>query len=425
MSNRSDSNPNLVSPGEIKPASMELEAVRKKLAEAKGPKYWRTLEELSDQQAFGELLEREFPRQAAEWVDPVSRRNFLKLAGASMALAGITGCTKQPLEQILPYVRQPEELIPGRPIFYATAMPIHGHALPLIVETHEYRPTKVEGNPQHAASLGATDVFAQASILDLYDPDRSTVLTHMGEGRPWGEFVLAMENEVAAQKANQGVGLRFLTEAISSPTFAWQMKTVQRLFPQAKWHRWQPVNRDSARAGSKLAFGGYYDAIYKFDAADVVLSLDADFLSGSWFPGFVRYSRDFIRGRKLINGNQMNRLYVVESSPTTTGAKADHRLVLRPSEVESVARALAAKVGLSAAPGKLNDAQQKWVDAVADDLSSHKGKCLVVPGEFQSPAVFALAQAINGALGNVGQTVSYIDPVEADAVEHGQSIREL
>ncbi|HMC29791.1 MAG TPA: TAT-variant-translocated molybdopterin oxidoreductase, partial [Candidatus Angelobacter sp.] len=425
MSNKNDSNLNLVSVGEIKPASLELDAVRKKLAEAKGPKYWRTLEELSNQQAFGELLEREFPRQASEWVDPVSRRSFLKLAGASMALAGLAGCTKQPLEEILPYVRQPEQLIPGKPIFFATAMPFHGHALPLLVETHEFRPTKVEGNPQHAASMGATDLFAQASILDLYDPDRSTVLTHMGEGRPWGEFVLALNAEAAAQKATQGAGLRFLTGAISSPALAWQMKAVQRLYPQAKWHRWEPVNRDSARAGSKLAFGGYYDALYKFDAADVVVSLDADFLSGSWFPGFVRYARDFMRRRKLDKGNEMNRLYVAESSPSTTGGKADHRLVLRPSEVDSLARYLASKLGVAAQGGHLSDQQQKWSDAVAADLLQHKGKCLVVPGEFQSPAVHALAHAMNVALGNVGQTVTYIDPVEADPVEHGQSIREL
>src|ERR1700757_5055302 len=215
MSNRSDSKPDLVSPGEIKPASMELEAVRKKLAEAKGPKYWRTLEELADQKAFGELLEREFPRQASEWVDPVSRRGFLKLAGASMALAGLAGCTRQPLEQILPYVRQPEQLVPGKPIFYATAMPFHGHALPLLVETHEFRPTKIEGNPAHAASMGATDLFAQASILNLYDPDRSTTLTHMGESRSWGDFAVDLNKAINGSteapgglKAKQGAGLR-------------------------------------------------------------------------------------------------------------------------------------------------------------------------------------------------------------------------
>jgi MoCo/4Fe-4S cofactor protein with predicted Tat translocation signal len=426
MSNKSDSNTNLVSVSEIKPASLELDEVRQKLAAAKGPKYWRTLEELSGQQAFGEMLEREFPRQASEWVDPVSRRSFLKLAGASMALAGLAGCTKQPLEQILPYVRQPEQLIPGKPIFYATAMPFHGHALPLLVETHEFRPTKVEGNPQHPASLGATDLFAQASILDLYDPDRSTVLTHMGESRPWGEFALALAAEAAAQKATQGAGLRFLSGSVSSPTFAWQMKAVQGLYPQAKWHRWEPVNRDGARAGSKLAFGGYYDAIYKFDAAAVIVSLDADFLSGSWYPGFVRYARDFARGRKLENGNQMNRLYVAESSPSTTGAKADHWLALRPSEVDAVARYMAGKLGAGAGGGELgNEAQKLWADAVVADLQAHKGKALVVPGEFQSPAVHALAHAMNAALGSVGQTVTYIEPVEADPVEHGQSIREL
>src|SRR5258708_30920469 len=185
MSKKSDTNSNLVPVGDIKPAKLELETVRQKLSEAKGPKYWRTLEELSERREFGEMLEREFPRHASEWVDPVSRRSCLKLAGASMALAGLAGCTKQPLEQILPYVRQPEELIPGKPIYYATAMPFAGYAMPLLVETHEFRPTKVEGNPQHACSLGATDLFAQASILGLYDPDRSTLLTYPRQPAPW------------------------------------------------------------------------------------------------------------------------------------------------------------------------------------------------------------------------------------------------
>src|SRR5262252_1294275 len=201
MSKTSDSHPDLIAVSEIKPAraqSEAVEALRKELAGATGPKYWRTLEELTGKHeaAFGELLEREFPRQHSEWIDPVSRRNFLKLAGASMALAGLTGCTKQPLEQILPYVRQPEELIPGRPFFYATAMPFAGYGIPLLVESHEYRPTKIEGNPQHEGSLGATDLFAQASILDLYDPDRSTTPMHMGEARTWGDVAAALRKQV-------------------------------------------------------------------------------------------------------------------------------------------------------------------------------------------------------------------------------------
>src|SRR5215469_6737382 len=201
MSKTSDSHPDPIAVTEIKPARAQSEAVqalRKELAGATGPKYWRTLEELTGKHeaSFGEMLEREFPRQASEWVDPVSRRGFLKLAGASMALAGLAGCTRQPLEQILPYVRQPEELVPGKPIFYATAMPFHGHALPLLVETHEFRPTKIEGNPMHPASMGATDLFAQASILNPYDPDRSTLVTNMGESRPWGDFALAVNSKI-------------------------------------------------------------------------------------------------------------------------------------------------------------------------------------------------------------------------------------
>ncbi|HEU5414482.1 MAG TPA: TAT-variant-translocated molybdopterin oxidoreductase [Candidatus Angelobacter sp.] len=425
MSNNTDSHPDLISPGEIKPANLELETVRKKLAGSTGPRYWRTLQELADQPAFGELLQREFPRGAGEWLDPVSRRGFLKLAGASMALAGLAGCTKQPIEQILPYVRQPEYLVPGKPMFFATAMPFAGYSHPLLVETHEYRPTKIEGNPQHGACLGGTDLFAQASILDLYDPDRSINITYKGEPRPWGEFLGSVRGRVLYHNANQGAGLRFLTGATSSPTFGSQMKAIQQLFPQSRWHRWEPVHRDGAREGSKLAFGGYYDPIYKFEAADVVVSLDGDFLSGSWFPGFVRYARDFM-GRRKNPEKGMNRLYVAESAPTTTGAKADHRVPARNSEIENIARALAAKVGVAGAGGgQISADQQKWVDAAAADLMQHKGKGIVVPGVFQSAAVNALAHAMNAALGNAGQTVTYIDPVEIDPLEHTQSIREL
>jgi MoCo/4Fe-4S cofactor protein with predicted Tat translocation signal len=424
MSKKNDSNSNLIAVSEIKPASPDLDTVRRKLAQAKGPKYWRTLEEFANEKAFGELLEREFPRQASEWVDSVSRRNFLKLSAASLALAGLAGCTKQPLEQILPYVRQPEELIPGKPVFYATAMPFAGHGIPVLVESHEYRPTKIEGNPQHEASLGATDIFAQASILDLYDPDRSTTPTHLGEAKTWADFAAAIRNYVVDQQKKQGAGLRFLTGAVSSPTFGSQMKAIQQMYPQAKWHRYDPVHRDSVRAGSRMALGGYYDPIYKFKAADVVVSLDGDFLSGAWVPGFVRYARDFMSRRKTPE--TMNRLYVAESSPTTTGMKADHRLGLRPSEVEKIARALAAKLGISSGGAAgLSPEQQKWVDAVAADLTQHRGKSLIVPGEFQTPAVQALAHAMNAKLDNVGQTVSYIDPVEIDPVEHAQSIHDL
>src|SRR5580765_1043908 len=176
-----------VCPGKRK--QLDLQAVKEQIEETTGPEYWRSLEELAGSAEFREMMHREFPKGASEWLDGASRRGFLKLMGASLALAGMTACTKQPLEPIVPYVRQPEELIPGRPLFYATAFTMGGYAAPLLVESHMYRPTKVEGNDKHPASVGGTDIFAQASILEMYDPDRSQTINNLGEVRTWGNFV--------------------------------------------------------------------------------------------------------------------------------------------------------------------------------------------------------------------------------------------
>ncbi|HMB80918.1 MAG TPA: TAT-variant-translocated molybdopterin oxidoreductase, partial [Vicinamibacterales bacterium] len=216
--------------------------------------FWRTLEERADDPAFQEHLYNEFPSQIEAITDPVARRTFLKLMGASLALAGVTACTKQPAEKIVPYVRQPEELIPGKPLFYATAMSLGGVATGLLVESHEGRPTKIEGNTLHPGSLGASDVFAQAAILGLYDPDRSQTLTSLGEIRPLWSFLGAMNAALTAQKPLKGAGLRILTESVSSPTLAAQIRDLLARFPSAKWHQWDPASRDNARAGAKLAF---------------------------------------------------------------------------------------------------------------------------------------------------------------------------
>src|SRR3954464_12839336 len=191
---------------------LDLTAVQEKLSTARGPKYWRSLEELSNQEGFNELLEREFPRQASEWLDPVSRRGFLKLMSASLALAGLSACTKQPEEAIVPYVQQPEDLIPGKPLFFATARPTPFGAQPLLVKSQMYRPVKIEGNPDHAMSKGACDTYTQGSLLDLYDPDRMQAISKVGGTRTWGEFVGEMRDAAAAEKAKQGSGIRFLTE---------------------------------------------------------------------------------------------------------------------------------------------------------------------------------------------------------------------
>ncbi|MBZ5707019.1 MAG: TAT-variant-translocated molybdopterin oxidoreductase, partial [Acidobacteriia bacterium] len=198
-----------VCPG--KKHKLDLETARARIAETKGPEFWRSLEELAGSAEFQEMLHREFPKGASEWLDSASRRGFLKLMGASLALAGMTACTKQPLEPIVPYVRQPEEVIPGRPLFFATAFTLGGYASPVLVESHMYRPTKIEGNDQHPASLGGTDVFAQASMLEMYDPDRSQTITHLGDVRTWAGFIEAVRGPLTVQKALQGQGIRILT----------------------------------------------------------------------------------------------------------------------------------------------------------------------------------------------------------------------
>src|ERR1700685_3608361 len=213
-----------VCPG--KKNKLALQPARGQIAQTKGPEYWRSLEELAGSSEFQEMMHREFPKGASEWLDAVSRRGFLKLMGASLAMAGMPACTKQPLEPIVPYVKQPEEVIPARPLFYAPGVPLGDYATPVLVESHLYRPTKVEGNDKHPASLGGTDVFAQASILGLYDPDRSQIITYLGEAHTWGDFQEALRAPIESQKASQGSGIRILTRTTSSPTLADQIRTV-------------------------------------------------------------------------------------------------------------------------------------------------------------------------------------------------------
>src|SRR5713226_1661913 len=318
--------------------------------------YWRSLEELADSPEFHEFVLREYPQQAEEWMDPVERRTFLKLMGASLALAGLSSCVIQPPEKVVPYVKQPEEETPGRGLWFGTAFSLGGIATPLLARSNEGRPTKLEGNPDHPNNRNsdpnnkgssATDIFSQASILTLYDPDRSQTPLYRGETRPWSAFVAeirsAIDKENDGLKAKKGAGLRFLTETITSPTLAAQMKSILADFPEAKWHQYEPVNRDNARAGAMMAFGQPVNTIYDFSKADRILSIGSDFLSA--MPGSLRYARDYAAKRR-INGDktEMNRLYVVESTPTTTGAVAVHRFSIKPSEMETFVWMLAKEI---------------------------------------------------------------------------------
>ena len=402
----------------------DISALRARLEGTRGREYWRSLEALSETPEFEAFLHREFPEHASEWLDPVGRRGFLKLMGASLALAGITACTRQPDERIVPYVRQPEEIVPGKPLFYATAMPLSGSGLGLLVETHEGRPTKIEGNPDHPSSRGATDVFAQAAILDLYDPDRSQTLSNLGEIRPFGAFIGAMRTVVNAQQAKQGSGIRLLTETVASPTLAAQIDELVTRFPQAKWIQWEPVGRHQAREGSRLAFGDYVDAQYTIEKADVIFSIDADFLCNG--PGGVRHARAFASRRRIEgDASQMNRLYAIESTPTNTGTKADHRLPLRASQIEAVARAVAAGLGIPGVTGNPPQAAARWIAPLVKDLQAHRGRSLVIPGDAQPAVVHALAHAMNQALGNVGATVVYTQTAEARPTNQFTALADL
>ena len=411
----------------MKKDPLDLAQIRQRLATLQGREYWRSLEELAETEDFKALLHREFPAQAFASMDTVSRREFLKLMGASLALAGLGGCADQPDEKIVPYVRAPEEIVPGKPLFFATAFPLGGIASGVLVESHMGRPTKIEGNPQHPASLGGTDAFAQASVLTFYDPDRSQVVTNAGRISTLNAFLASVGTELEAQRLSRGAGLRVLTETVTSPTLARQLQTLLNKFPEAKWHQYEPVGRDNTRAGARLAFGHTVNTTYRFDKVDIILALDADFFS--WSPGNLRYARNFATKRRVRRGQtEMNRLYAVEGTPSITGAMADHRLILRAGEIENFARAVTQKLGLKVEPmtgGHLSPVQAKWTDALVRDLQRHRGSSIVLAGEQQPPVVHALAHAINTVLDNVGNTVFYTDSIEANSVLQIESLREL
>lgn len=387
--------------------------MRDRILETQGKEYWRSLEEFADTDEFHEFIQREYPDNAEEWNDPVGRRTFLKIMGASLALAGLSGCVYQPPESIVPYVRQPEEYVPGKPLYFATAFTMGGVASGLLVKSNEGRPTKIEGNPDHPASLGATDLFAQASLLTLYDPDRSQTITYREEISTWPAFLADMRKNLDDQKGKQGAGLRFLTETTTSPTLGNQFKAILAEYPSAKWYQYEPANRDNVRAGAEMAFDQPVNTVYRFELAERILSLDADFLSCG--PGTVRYVRDFSKKRRVEQGKTtMNRLYMVESTPTITGAKADHRLTLRPSQIENFANAIARALSVSKLPQSSAPyvEHSEWISVVARDLLANRGKSIVIAGDEQPPAVHVLAHAMNEALGNVGTTIVYTDPIE-------------
>lgn len=404
---------------------MTFDALRERLQASSGRAFWRSLDELAETPEFRQMLENEFPEG---WQDAPDRRKFLALMAAPLAMAGLTSCAGLPERKIVPYVRQPEEVIPGAPVFYATAMPLGSRSLGLLVESHQGRPIKAEGNPDHPASLGATDTFAQAAVLELWDPDRSQVVLHRGEVSDWGSFLHQVETLRGGLQSKGGGGFRLLTEAVFSPTLGAQIQQLTARYPGMKWHQYEPVNRDAARRAARTVFGEDVNTLYRLDEAATVVSLDADFLGT--MPGSVAYARQFAARRHpdSTSGAEMLRLYAAEPMPTVTGTMADHRLRMRASEVEGLGRALAAELGVRVSTGAdagVASGAKDWVQLAARDLESHRGSGVVIPGQFQPESVHVLAHLMNHALGNVGRTVFYTDPLEVEPVDQAESIQDL
>ena len=390
------------------------------------PKFWRSLEEYAGEKNFDEMVQREFPRFAAEFTDPVSRRKFIGLMGASLALAGMTGC-RQPSGTVVPNVVDTEGVIQGKPVTFASAFPLSGYGTGVLVKSYEGRPIKIEGNPAHPSSLGGTDIFAQASLLGMYDPDRAWIANQIGTPTSIEEAGVSLRG--ALEKLPEGKGVRILTETITSPTLAAQLAGFLKKYPKAVWHEYEPLASDELYQGTKAAFGKALQPVFDFKKADVVVSFEADFLGQG--HGQAAYSRQFASRRAaetpdtIETGKGMNRLYAVECMQTITGTKADHRHPARLSQVPGYVAALAAELGVFGANKvPADEAAKKWAKVVAQDLRKRsdlistptdrpKGSTLVLAGEHLSAAVHTLVGLINQALGNNGSTISYVEPLAA------------
>jgi MoCo/4Fe-4S cofactor protein with predicted Tat translocation signal len=387
-----------------------------------GPKYWRSLDELADTPGFREHLAREFPEGASE-LNGVDRRQFMRLMAASFALGGLglAGC-RRPEKHILPYGKSVEYTVPGLPLYFATAMPLRKTAIPLVAETHQGRPTKLEGNPGYAPHGGASSLLAQASVLDLYDPERATA--HTAGGR---QLAVADVNDLLARirktYAGNGEGLAFLADESASPTRARLVARLKREFPRALWAEYEPVQDEPPLAAAQAAFGRNVKPVYRFAKAKRIVSLDADFFHAE--AGSLYYARDFAKGRRVTSkddADKMNRLYVAESGFSLTGSMADHRLRLASSHMLALAAALAGKVLATSAFENLAqglDLKAGWVEECAKDLLAHRGESLVVAGAHQPVQVHVLAYAMNASLGNLGQTIDFVavEPSAASTIQ--------
>ena len=379
------------------------------------PRQWRSLEAAAADPEFVRRASAEFPSLARSLAEPTDRRRVLKLMAAAFALGGVSGCDAgAPGGVLIPAVVAPPNIIPALPNYYTTAHVLGGYATGIVVRQFMGRPTKVEGNPAHPASLGATDVFSQAVLLDFYDPDRQAGLTRGNTPSDWASFETMLSATRARYAGNRGAGLRVLTGATTSPTLARQMAALTQQYPEFRWHQWEPASRGAVARGAALAYGRPVETVMHVDKADVILALDSDLISST--PGHLHYARDFAARRNPTRA-KMSRVYAVEPTPTLIGAAADHRFIAGPRAMAEIGQALAAAVIQGETPSGAPD----WVAKVAADLRSAHGRALVHVGACQSTAVHALAAALNHALDAERACLTAIAPVAMEPTEsaHG------
>jgi len=425
----------------LRVVTSDHEAAAAPAADVAKPTYWRSLAELEQSPEFRATVEQEF-QEPLEQLPPDSpaRRRFMQLMGASFSMAGLAGCRWRE-DKIVPMTRRPEGVIPGTTTRYATAMELNGVAVGLHATSYDGRPIKVDGNPLHPDSLGAASAYQQASVLDVYDPDRSDAVTQKSgdkrEVATFEAFDKAAKEEIKKLRASRGEGLRVLSERSSSPTLAALKDRWLAAFPLSKWVVFEPLAHNGRAAGTALAFGKPHRVHYALQEANVILSLDGDFM-GSTFPFGTGNARAFIKRRTPEQG-EMNRLYVIESTFSGAGALADHRLALRAEQMKAVAALLDAEISAKATPLPeqgpaqpkpaaefLNDAKiAKFLAAVVKDLLANVGKSAVIAGPHQPAEVHALVERLNVLLGNVGRTVFYTEDAPDAAASDVEALKAL
>ncbi len=405
--------------------SESWEKLRARAAGKTGRTYWRSLEELADTAEFREAVEREFPPQASELLDS-SRRGFLKVMGASVALAGLASCRRWPQEQVLPYARRQPGRSEGVPVHYTTAFEIGGMAQGILATSYDGRPIKIEGNPQHPLNKGTTDQFAQATVLQVYDPDRSRgVMMRSGSefvSKSWEDFSQYAKTIVAGD----GAGVYVLSESSSSPSIAAMRTQLQQTYPQLKWAEYEAISGDNRREGARIAFGAPQRVVYELSKAKTIVAIDADiFCSGD--PLTIKYARDFAAGRRIEDekAQGMNRLWVVESGYSNTGAAADHRRGAKPSQIQNFILELAAAVGVPGVSAAKSGIDAAFIAKLADELKSSRGAAAIIAGDHLSPELHAAVLAMNDYIGATGNTVLLYADADPQRPHHLEAIKSL